>query len=224
MKKFVSLLILVTVLGAPIYAQKYYASDWKWYLLDDFENCNNWPVINGEYYKPQYYYSNPRLAIISGGSKNLTESPKKNCLGIKILYIGREAGTTEAFVIPIKPIEIPGVCKKITFWVNGRNKKLAIRVRFANYANYIYDLEPEPSVLEFYGWKELVIDNIDKKIPQINPNRSDYKPLKILSFIIDNKFRRTFYKPFYIYIDHLKAYCNEYKLPSYDGSEIPDKW
>ncbi len=204
-------------------AQNSYEGKWKWYLIDNFETCYNWPIINGEYYKPEYYYRNPRLAIIRGGSKNLTETPKENCLGVKVLHMGYYFDA-QVFIIPVRPIKLPGVCKKITFWINGRNKKLALKVMFANYLNYIYTLTPEPATLDFFGWKKLVIDDIDKKIPQLNPNRLDYRPLKIISFIIENKYRQVFYKPFYLYIDHLKAYCNEYTLHEYDGSEIPDKW
>jgi len=224
MNRFLNFIILLLISTNFIFSQAGSEGEWKWYILDDFESCNNWGVINGSFYKPQYYNSNPRLAIIEGGSEKLTETPKNYCLGVKVLHIGSAEGATEVFVIPLKPIEIPGVCKKISFWVNSRNKKLEIRLRVANYMNYIYDLKPEPSDLNFWGWKELVIDDVDKKVPQINPNRLDYKPIKILSFVIDNKYRFNALGSFYLYIDHLKAYCNEYKLPSYDGSKISDKW
>jgi hypothetical protein len=220
--KYISLFFIL-ILSSSIFSQTY-ESEWKWYILDDFEKCDNWPVINGGLFKKEYYNSNPRLAIIPGASEKLTEQPKLNCLGVKILFIGNLPGSTEVFVVPLRPIEIPGICKKLSFWVNSRNKKLDIKLRVANYANYIYDLVPEPSTLDFLGWKELVIDNIDKKIPQLNPNRPDYKPIRILSFIISNSAKLTFFKEFYIYIDHLKAYCNEYIMSAYDGSAIKDKW
>ncbi len=221
-KLFISIVILFMTFSSQIFSQS--DNGFKWYVIDDFESCDNWPVINGDFFNPKYYNSNPRLAVIRGASQNLTDSPKKNCLGIKILSIEKVSNATELFAIPLKPIALPGICKKISFWVNGRDKKINIKIRFANYANYIYDLSPEPETLNFFGWQELVINDVDKKIAQIDPNRLDYKPLKIISIVIDNKYRQTFFKPFYIYIDQLKAYCNEYKLDEYDGSDIQDKW
>ncbi|MBN1899260.1 MAG: hypothetical protein JW827_10815 [Spirochaetes bacterium] len=222
MKKVIFFLIITTLLSFSIYAQES-KGEWKWFIIDNFEECYNWPVINTRTAQPEYYYRNPRLAVIPGAPKGLQDSPKNNVMGIKILRIGSKYAN-EVFVTPILPIHLPGVCKKVSFWVNGRNKNLIIKVRFSNYFNGIYTLEPEPSSLQFFGWKEMVIDNIDQKIPQIDPNRLDYRPMKILAFIIENQIGQESFKPFYVYFDQIKAYCNEFTLPSYDGSEIKDTW
>lgn len=213
--------------------------DEKWYLIEDFETCYNWKVYNTEFSKKEWFYLNPVFSIINGAPAKLKKAgdnsyadlqsyyylrPGKydHCLGIKVRM--DHFGDTEKFIIPIYKIKIPGICKKISFWINSRNVKITLKVKFENYQNYLYTLEPEPFALDFWGWREFVITDIDKKIPQVPETSVDYKPLQIIGFVLDNPFKKVFKKPIYLYMDQLKAYCTIKAIPDYDGKEILDKW
>ncbi len=211
----------------------------KVYLVDDFETCLNWEVYNGEHSLPKWKNNNPFLAIIPGAPKALKgSSPKyellktryyyvkgnenKNCLGVKIKM--NRFGDTRKFIIPIHKITFPGICKQLSFYVNSRNYKLRIRVMVKDYIGYIHTLEPTPLMLDFYGWKKLIITNIDKKVSQLDENDIYYKPLEFLAFVIDNPYKKAFPKPVYLYIDEFTAVCDIHPLPDYDGKNMINKW
>ncbi len=239
MKKLALIILVINIFSAGIiFAQqdKNEKATEKVYLVDDFESGINWQVYNGEHSKPEWLNNDPLLSLIPGAPKNLDkkyvidrkwyyylhENENKYCMGVKFKM--NHIGDTRKFIIPIRQIALPGICKEISFYVNGRNKKLRLRVMFKDYIGYIHTLETSPLLLDFYGWKKVVITDIDKKISQVNKFDINYKPLKIIAFVIDNPYKKIYYKPIYFYLDNLTAKCVTYNIPSYDGDNIIDKW
>ncbi len=208
----------------------------KVYLIDDFEMGINWQVYNGEHSKAAWLKNEPLLSLIIGAPKNLSakytidrkrfyylkENENKYCLGVKFKM--GHVGDTRKFIIPIRQIELPGICKEISFYVNGRDYPIRLRLIVKDYIGYIHTLETSPLLLSFYGWKKVIITDIDKKVSQVDKYDIDYKPLKIIAFVIDNPYKKIFYKKMYLYIDNLVAKCVTYSIPSYDGDKIIDKW
>ncbi len=203
-------------------------------VLEDFELPSeryfvNWRAYNHPFAKPEWARANPLLAIIKGSPPDFKN--EKYCLGIKmdIRYYGAE----KFYITPIYKIPLPGKAKSFSFWVNSRRHKLSIKAIFEDYMHYIHILEPvivdkngekKYLGLDFYGWRELRIDNLDKLIPQKSPLEPDYKPLQFVCFLIENSFRKIFYKPAYFYIDHISVEYIEEPKPDEAGMEIKDKW
>ena len=230
MKKliFILVIILYSSYNILLYSQSSQESaikegEWKWYIVEDFEQCYNWPIINRTDYEKEWIYKNPRLTIQKGSSKKLDADKKDSCLGARIIIDFQ--GDTREFIIPVFPIKLKGLCKNITFWVCSGNKPLTIRVMFKDYWNTLYMLEPTEFTLDYYGWKKFEINDLDKKIinqlPTIAP---DYKPLEIIAFVIENPQHKLFYDPVYIYIDQLKAFTRADEFTDYDGADMPNRW
>lgn len=218
MQKIILFLFLFhSLLGAE---NKIKEGEWKWYVLDDFEVCYNWPIINEPYFQSAWKNHNPLLSIIEGAPKDLSAS--KYCLGAK--FNMDYLGDTRKYILPLHKIEIPGICDKISFWVNGRNRNLTLKIVLLDYFNVASILEPSSITLDFLGWKKFEVNNIMKKVFQLNPVDADYRPLKVMGFVVDNQLKRPFHESFYLYLDQLEAYCRVDAIDNYDGSEIKDKW
>ncbi len=224
MKK-ISIIIIILIFSNLLFAQTKSATkegEWKWYIVDDFETCAIWPVINTFNFNNKWLNRDPLVTIVRGCPKALSGKENKKCLGAKIKM--DDIGDTRKFIMPVHKVVIPGICKKISFWLNSRNTPLTIKIMFLDYMNCIQILECNPFVLNFYGWKKIEISDIDKKIFQLSSASPDYRALRIVAIIIENPLKKVFYKKVYLYIDHLEGYCRVDELANYDGSEIKDKW
>ncbi len=197
--------------------------EWTWKLIDDFETCYRWPIINKLYIEKRWKALNPTLSIHSGGSKKLEAKEKEKTMGAKIIM--DHFGDTRKFIIPLYNLDIDGKCDKITFWVNSRNKELTIKIILKDYWNSIHYLEPTYFTLDFYGWKKLEVVDLEKKIvDQLPTTAPDYRPLQILGFVIENPLHKVHLKPVYIYIDQLEAYTRVDAFTDYDGFDMSEKW
>lgn len=222
-KQIFSLLILSVLLSfltPPAADAQAGEGEWKWHTLEDFEQCYNFEIINTPYFQSRWKHQNPLLSIIQGAPKDISSS--QFCLGARFLM--DTLGDTKKYILPINKVEIPGVCRKLSFWVNGRRKAVTLRVIVQDYFNVIHILDPHPLSLDFYGWKKLEVDNVDQKVIQLSSVEPDYRPLKFVGFVVENVFRKVYSEPVYVYFDQLEAYCRVDTLGDYDGSRIPDKW
>ncbi len=223
--KIFKILILIILLTNLAFAQSDSATkqgEWKWYVLEDFETGTKWPIVNRLHSLKEWTKKNPIISLMKGGPKNVNYEKKETCLGIKIKM--DNMGDTRKFVIPLRKIDVPGICQKISFWVNSRNKPLTLKIVVQDYMNYIHVLEPDPFTLDYWGWKKFEVSNVDKLIEQLSSVEPDYRPLKILGFVIENPLKKIFYKPVYVYIDQLETFCRVDTLTDFDGSEIRDVW
>ncbi len=230
MRNIVLLIIIMSLLSPNILLHSQSSSEsvvkegeWKWYTVEDFEECYNWPIINTTDYETEWIYYNPRLTIHKGASRNLNAEKKEKCLGAR--FIIDFQGDTREFIAPVHHVNIKGLCNKISFWVHSRNKPLTLRVMFKDCYNTLHALEPTEFVLDYYGWKKFEIIDLDKKIiNQLPTTAPDYKPLQIIAFVVENPQHKLFYEPVYIYIDQLEAHTRIDELENYDGYDMPNKW
>lgn len=194
----------------------------KWYTIEDFEDCFNWPVVNKPTSDRKWLDRDPVVTMIAGGPRALSAQRKEKCMGIKTKMA--HMGDTRKFASPTRKLDIPGICQKITFWVNSRNKPVTIRIMVQDHLNYLHILEPTEYTLDHYGWKKFEITDIDKKVLMLPTTDPSYKPLKLIAFVIENPLKKVFYKKLYIYVDHFEAYCRVDEFTDYDGSKIKDRW
>ncbi|MBU1078770.1 MAG: hypothetical protein KKH98_15845 [Spirochaetes bacterium] len=227
--KAINVIIIIILFTCSLFAQSDSLKDsaakkgeWKTYLIDDFETCENWPVVNTPLFKNKWLKYDPFQSIIKGGPKALSAPNKNYCLGVKTHM--DSMGDTRKFVIPVHKVVIPGICQKISFWINSRNKPVTIKLMVQDHMNYFHYLEGDTFVLDHYGWKKIEFNEIDKRVPQVSSAAPDYLPLKILAIILENPLEKVFYKDVYFYIDQLEAYCRVDELINYDGSDIKDRW
>jgi len=202
--------------------EKKQQENWKWVLLDDFEDCHNWEIINSSFSTEKWKFNEPCLSRVKGSPKEIATPNNQYCLGAK--FHMDETGDTRKFIKPRHIIVLPGYCSKISFWVNGRDKGVVMSVMFLDENNILYTFKTKPAVLDFYGWKKLEVDNLDKKLDQFSKESRHKGPMKIIAFIFENPLERIFDKEIYVYIDQLEAYCRDDQPGQFDGSEIKDIW
>ena len=64
-----------------------------------------------------------------------------------------DKGDTRKFIKPRHNIVLPGLCNKISFWINGRNDSIVMSVIFLDENNIIDILRTNPPVMDFL-WLE----------------------------------------------------------------------
>lgn len=225
MKKVIIIILIIFIPLVQLIAQgsqEKKQENWKWFTLDEFEGCFNWRIVNSTFSQSDWKFDHPRLSRVKGAPKELTSENDQYCLGAK--FTMENTGDTRRFIIPQHKIVLPGRCKKISFWVNGRGKAIVMSVMFMDENNILHTFRTVPALMDFYGWKKVEIDNLDRKIDQYSVESKYKKPIKIICIILENPMEYWFEKPIYIYLDKLEAYCLDEDPGTYDGSEIPDTW
>ncbi|NNM54790.1 MAG: flagellar filament protein FlaA [Spirochaetales bacterium] len=142
----------------------------------------------------------------------------KYVLGVKVEFLHR--AVTNAEIIPIRPIPIPGITKTVSIWVVGRNVNnqlyLIVTDHFGNLAK-IY-----MGSLAFTGWKKLTAA-IPPNIRQADPRYNDRQGITVQELQIEFDPSQT-YGTYYIYFDDLTAVVDLFAENNRDPDDMSDAW
>ncbi len=142
----------------------------------------------------------------------------KYVLGVKVEFLHR--AVTNAEIIPIRPIPIPGITKTVSIWVVGRNVNnqlyLIVTDHFGNLAK-IY-----MGSLAFTGWKKLTAA-IPPNIRQTDPRYNDRQGITVQELQIEFDPAQT-YGSYYIYFDDLTAVVDLFAENNRDPDDMSDAW
>ena len=142
----------------------------------------------------------------------------KYVLGVKVEFLHR--AVTNAEIVPIRPIPIPGITKTVSIWVVGRNVNnqlyLIVTDHFGNLAK-IY-----MGSLAFTGWKKLTAA-IPPNIRQADPRYNDRQGITVQELQIEFDPAQT-YGTYYIYFDDLTAVVDLFAENNRDSDDMSDAW
>ena len=142
----------------------------------------------------------------------------KYVLGLKVVYDRR--GLHSFAVMPTRPLPIPGITKRISVWVAGRNNNNVLSIILLDYNN-----QPKELVvgrLNFSGWKKLTV-TIPPEITQKDFHYPNLNGLKFGGFRVDCDLIDT-YGVYYIYFDDLRAVTDLFSEESRDIDDMADGW
>lgn len=186
--------------------------------VDKFEDDGFWqakmPRDDGLIYLRRFEGAPAERKPIPGDVKE----SDKYVLGVKVEFLHR--AVTNAEVIPIRPIPIPGITKTVSIWVVGRNVNnqlyLIVTDHFGNLAK-IY-----MGSLAFTGWKKLTAA-IPPNIRQADPRYNDRQGITVQELLIEFDPAQT-YGSYYIYFDDLTAVVDLFAENNRDPDDMNDAW
>jgi hypothetical protein len=142
----------------------------------------------------------------------------KYVLGVKVQFLHR--AVTQAEIVPIRPIPIPGITKTISVWVVGRNVN---NVLYAIVSDHFGNLAKiYLGNLAFTGWKKLTAA-IPPNIRQTDPRYNDRQGLTFEKFLIEFDPAQT-YGSYYIYFDDMNAMVDLFAEDNRDADDMNDSW
>ncbi|NNM67353.1 MAG: flagellar filament protein FlaA [Spirochaetales bacterium] len=142
----------------------------------------------------------------------------KYVLGVKVQFLHR--AVTEAEIIPVRPIPIPGITKTLSVWVVGRNVN---NVLYAIVSDHFGNLAKiYLGNLAFTGWKKLTAA-IPPNIRQSDPRYNDRQGLTFEKFLIEFDPAQT-YGSYYIYFDDMNAMVDLFAEDNRDADDMNDSW
>ena len=190
-----------------------------WFDIDLFEDAGVW---QGDIPGDQGIIRITRREGAPAELKKDTSQPHKYVLGVKVSFFR----TSPAWftVRPPRPVIIPGVTKKLSIWVVGRNLKYQLKTVIRDFSANLHVLEFGP--LSHVGWKKM-----ESQVPP-NVVQNDYRVvsgnarsgIEFRSLFVDCVHEA--YGNYYIYFDDLKAHTDvfteEYYNRNSDG--MKDNW
>lgn len=186
--------------GREILITTYGPENIQIHVLDNFENAHEWISLTPS----DFGYSKAK------GVKKLASQIQTSgeiTLGLKEWSYSRGFNWTE--ITPPTPIKIPGNCKALAIWANGRNFRHNLEAWVRNYEGKEYFVNL--GSLNFSGWK-LIAAKIPGNIKQYSKYVPQYKPLYFIKFVVrHHPDERT--GTFYLYLDDFQAACDMFREP-----------
>ncbi len=185
-------------------------------LVEDFETPGDWEATISRDFGVVSFMTR------DGYPKALGDIKDRNSkvLGVKVDFFKR--GPAEIFVKSVRPIKIPGITKKLKFWVVGRNYIHTLKIVVKDYLGR--EKEVTVGKLNFSGWKLLEV-NIPDFIEQEDYKVSTERGLMFVGFRIlcdmgDIVPGRTFY----IYFDYMTADTDLFVEKFREVDDMVDLW
>jgi len=185
-------------------------------LVEDFEVPGDWEARMSRDYGVISFMTR------DGYPKALADIKDKNnkVFGVKVQFFKR--GPAEILVRPVRDIKIPGITKKIKFWVVGRNYTHTLKILVKDYLGR--EKEITVGKLNFSGWK-LVEVNIPDFIEQEDYKVSEERGISLSGIAIscdmtDMVPGRTFY----IYFDYIIAETDLFVEKFREVDDMVDAW
>jgi len=184
-------------------------------LVEDFEVPGDWEV------KMSRDYGVVSFMTRDGYPKALADIKDKNnkVFGVKVQFFKR--GPAEILVKPVRDIKIPGITKKIKFWV-GRNYTHTLRILVKDYLGR--EKEITVGKLNFSGWKLMEVnipDFIEQEDYKVSEERGlTLSGIKISCDMTDIVPGRTFY----IYFDYIIAETDLFVEKFREVDDMVDAW
>jgi hypothetical protein len=185
-------------------------------LVEDFEVPGDWEV------KMSRDYGVVSFMTRDGYPKALADIKDKNnkVFGVKVQFFKR--GPAEILVKPVRDIKIPGITKKIKFWVVGRNYTHTLRILVKDYLSR--EKEITLGKLNFSGWKLMEVnipDFIEQEDYKVSEERGlTLSGIKISCDMTDIVPGRTFY----IYFDYIIAETDLFVEKFREVDDMVDAW
>ena len=185
-------------------------------LVEDFEVPGDWEA------KMSRDYGVVSFMTRDGYPKALADIKDKNnkVFGVKVQFFKR--GPAEILVKPVRDIKIPGITKKIKFWVVGRNYTHTLRILVKDYLGR--EKEITVGKLNFSGWKLMEVnipDFIEQEDYKVSEERGlTLSGIKISCDMTDIVPGRTFY----IYFDYIIAETDLFVEKFREVDDMVDAW
>ncbi len=191
------------------------SSNWKVRIPEDRGKTTIRRIIGGPSAKPEVVIEDQLLK----DQIQILDSTDEYVLGVKTEFYGRSETTIEIDLY--RSVFVPGVVKKVSLWVLGRNKRHQLLVVFRGMDGDIKRLSL--GNLDFRGWKKLEV-NIPLDIKQESFGGGFYSGFYLLGFEIDTYFEDTV-GSFYTYFDDLRIIRDAILDLVYTAEdEISDSW
>lgn len=140
-------------------------------------------------------------------------------LGIKTEFYGRNEMAINAELR--KPIFIPGLVKRLSLWVLGRNKRHELSIVLLDMDGNVKKLPM--GTLDFVGWKKLEVV-IPDSVNQENIRNNTLNGLYLMNVVVDTYFEDTV-GIFYTYFDDMRIVRDAMLDVIYSAEdEISDGW
>lgn len=185
-------------------------------LVEDFEVSGDWEV------KMSRDYGVVSFMTRDGFPRALADIKDRNnkVLGVKVNFFKR--GPAEILIRPVRQIKIPGITKKIKFWVVGRNYTHTLKIVVRDYLGS--EKEVTIGKLNFSGWKLLEV-NIPEFIEQENYKVSEERGLTLTGIkVVCDMNDIVPGRPFYIYFDYITAETDLFVEKFREIDDMSDLW
>lgn len=185
-------------------------------LIEDFEVPGDWEV------KISRDYGVVAFMTRDGFPKALASMKDRNnkVLGAKVNFFKR--GPAEILFKPVRDIKIPGITKKIKFWVVGRNYTHTVKILVKDFLGR--EKEITVGKLNFSGWKLLEV-NIPEFIIQENYKITEERGLSLSGIkVVCDMNDMVPGRPFYIYFDYLTAETDLFVEKFKEVDDMVDLW
>lgn len=185
-------------------------------LVEDFEVPGDWEARMSRDFGVISFMTR------DGFPKALADLKDKNnkVLGVKVNFFKR--GPAEIVVRPVRQIKIPGITKKIKFWVVGRNYTHTLKIMVKDYLGR--EKEVTIGKLNFSGWKPVEV-NIPEFIEQEDYKVSEERGLTLSGIkIVCDMNDIVPGRPFYIYFDYMVAETDLFVEKFREVDDMVDLW
>ncbi|GEM_PF-6775284 len=228
------MLILSQKNNASLHAAESANDNYRWIIIEPFNECQNWKIANTPYAGDNYYKTDPVLVkypnvpsseVFRQDSINAGEDPESDgyCLGVNTTLPWSDCQSIS--ITPRNPIPLgmlsnrqfmSGPLKGMSIWVNGRNYPLVLYAWVRNGDGQVFKVQL--GHIEHYGWKKLDNAFINysgwmkgvktmtmEDIPQYKWDHPNFHPPEFLRFQLANPLGIPIYSRGYIYFDQLRV-------------------
>ncbi len=191
-------------------------------LVDTFDDPTLWqvqmPIDKGVVHSQRMFGGSKQKPPIRVQEQINNYNPADNYVyGVRVEYFSRN--NTQIALKSVRPRYVPGIVKKISVWVSGRDKGHELHIVLRDMAGNVKKL-PLGS-LGYTGWKKLET-SIPIELDQVDVNDAGYG-LYIIGFVVDTKFEDTVGR-YYIYFDNIRAVTDVLEDAIRDEDDIADGW